>query len=75
MRDGLKKVKRHHVHLHTDVDTAIAVGMRRGKPVLLKILAREMRDRGHEFFVTPNNVWLTDCVPAEFIEFPDDCSG
>jgi putative RNA 2'-phosphotransferase len=69
-REGLKKMKRHHVHLHVDEATAIAVGTRRGKPVLLKVWARDMARRGHEFFVTPNNVWLTDHVPPEFIEFP-----
>lgn len=70
-RDGLKKMNRHHVHLHAEESTATAVGSRRGKPVLLKVRAREMARQGHEFFVTPNEVWLTDHVPAEFIEFPE----
>jgi len=69
-QDGLKKMDRHHVHLHLDAATATAVGSRRGKPVLLKIRAREMARQGYEFFVTPNNVWLTEHVPPEFIEFP-----
>jgi putative RNA 2'-phosphotransferase len=67
---GLKKMQRHHVHLHIDEQTASAVGARRGQPVLLKIRAAEMTRQGHEFFVTENQVWLTDHVPAEFIEFP-----
>ncbi len=69
-REGLKKMKRHHVHLHVDVATATAVGQRRGKPVLLKIRAAEMHRAGHEYFVTTNQVWLTDHVPPEYIEFP-----
>jgi len=69
-REGLKRMKRHHVHLHVDEATATAVGTRRGKPVLLRVRARDMAGQGHEFFVTPNNVWLTDRVPPEFIEFP-----
>jgi putative RNA 2'-phosphotransferase len=69
-RDGLKKMDRHHVHLHADEATAVAVGSRRGKPVLLKVRAGEMAGQGHEFMVTPNRVWLTDRVPVEFIEFP-----
>lgn len=69
-QDGLKKMSRHHVHLHADEATAVAVGSRRGKPVLLKVRAQEMARRGHQFFVTPNHVWLTDHVPVEFIEFP-----
>ncbi|MEQ8856278.1 RNA 2'-phosphotransferase [Gimesia sp.] len=69
-REGLKKMKRHHVHLHGDENTALAVGQRRGKPVLLKIRSGEMSQVGFEFFVTPNQVWLTDRVPPEYIDFP-----
>jgi putative RNA 2'-phosphotransferase len=70
-RSGLQKMKRHHVHLHEDVSTATAVGNRRGRAVLLRVRARAMHDAGQAFFVTTNNVWLTDHVPSEFIEFPD----
>lgn len=68
---GLKKMKRHHVHMHVDTETSLSVGARRGKPVLLKIRAGEMHQSGHKFFVTENNVWLTDHVPPEFIDFPE----
>ena len=68
---GIKAMDRHHVHLHSDESTAAAVGRRRGKPVLLRIRSREMFDQGHKFFVTPNQVWLTDYVPPSFIDFPD----
>lgn len=68
---GLKKMKRHHVHLHLDIATSTAVGQRRGKPMLLVIKAGKMHRLGHDFFVTPNHVWLTDNVPAEFIRFPE----
>jgi len=68
--EGLKKMNRHHVHLHIDVETSTAVGQRRGKPVLLEVRALEMYQAGYEFFVTPNDVWLTDCVPPEYIDFP-----
>jgi putative RNA 2'-phosphotransferase len=30
-----------------------------------------MQAQGHAFFLSTNGVWLTDCVPAEFIEFPE----
>ena len=52
-------------------DRATEVGGRRGKPVLLAIRSKAMFDAGHEFFVTENEVWLTDHVPPEFIEFPE----
>ena len=69
-REGLRKMQRHHVHLHVDEEIGLTVGKRRGKPVLLKIRALEMHQAGCEFFVTPNQVWLTDNVPVEYIEFP-----
>jgi len=46
---------------------ARAVGGRRGKPVILRIHARAMRQAGHVFFRTPNGVWLTDFVPRSFL--------
>jgi putative RNA 2'-phosphotransferase len=67
---GLQKQARHHVHLSPTVETATAVGGRRGKPMILTIRARAMHDAGHAFYVTPNQVWLTDAVPPEFIETP-----
>lgn len=69
---GLRKMSRHHVHLHCDSSIASAVGARRGTPVLLKVHAFEMVQEGFVFFVTANDVWLTDHVPARFIEFPED---
>jgi putative RNA 2'-phosphotransferase len=69
-RDGLHKMRRHHVHLHEEIATATAVGNRRGKAVLLKVRAQAMHAAGHVFYVTANHVWLTDYVPSEFIEIP-----
>ena len=69
-REGLKKMNRHHVHLHVDAKTTIEVGQRRGRPILLRVKAFEMHEHGFSFYVTPNHVWLVDEVPPEFIEFP-----
>ena len=68
--EGLKPGQRQHVHLSPDEQTAIKVGSRHGKPVVLRIAAGRMQGQGHVFFLSTNGVWLTDCVPAEFIEFP-----
>ena len=70
-KTGLNKGKRHHVHLHSDEDVAIQVGQRRGQAVILTILAGAMREAGHEFFQSTNEVWLPDDVPPEFIKFPE----
>jgi putative RNA 2'-phosphotransferase len=67
---GLLKQSRHHVHLSDEVDTAQAVGSRRGKPVVLEVEARRMASNGHLFYQSDNGVWLTDHVPPEYIRFP-----
>ena len=66
---GLRKRQRHHVHLSSDELTAIKVGQRHGKPVVLKIHAQEMYDAGFNFFLSDNQVWLTDNVPVPYIDF------
>jgi putative RNA 2'-phosphotransferase len=70
-QQGLQKRSRNHVHLSPDQETATKVGMRRGKPIILRIHACKMHDQGIEFFLSENGVWLTDHVALEFIEFPD----
>jgi putative RNA 2'-phosphotransferase len=69
---GLKRMQRHHVHLSPDTATATAVGQRHGRPVILRILAGEMARQGHQFYLSANGVWLTDEVPAAYIEFPEE---
>jgi len=68
-KQGLLKGNRHQVHLSKDVDTATNVGSRHGKVVLIKVKALEMHQAGFEFFVSENQVWLTDFVPVEYLEF------
>jgi putative RNA 2'-phosphotransferase len=68
--EGLKKMGRHHVHLSLDAATAAAVGMRRGRPVVLSIAAGRMQRDGHVFFCSANGVWLTDVVPPAYIDWP-----
>ena len=68
-KEGLQKMSRHHVHLSKDIETATAVGSRRGKPVILTIRSGEMQKDGYTFFLSENGVWLTDSVDANYIEF------
>lgn len=60
---GLSKMRRHHVHLSLDVETAKNVGARHGKPVVLAIDAKAMQAAGYKFYKTDNDVWLVDNVP------------
>lgn len=67
--NGLQKMSRQHVHLSKDKETAINVGSRRGKAIILSVSALEMHQAGFEFYCSENGVWLTDNVPSEFIDF------
>jgi len=58
LREGLKKMRRHHVHLSPDGETARRVGARRGRPVVLEVDARAMRRDGHDFYPSENGVWF-----------------
>lgn len=66
---GLLKMQRHHVHLSSETKMTMDVGARHGTPVLLTILASEMHQAGHPFYLSTNGVWLVDHVPLEFITF------
>jgi len=66
MREGLKPMQRHHVHLSPDIVTAEVVGSRRGKPVILRIAAAKLHETGQEFRLSSNRVWLTSHVPPSF---------
>lgn len=65
---GLLPMSRQYVHLSTDEVTAIQVGQRHGKPLVLKIKALTMYEQGFKFFQAENGVWLTSSVPYQFIQ-------
>ncbi|UOG77190.1 RNA 2'-phosphotransferase [Hymenobacter tibetensis] len=66
-REGLRSMKRHHVHLSPNVDTARRVGNRRGPAVVLVVDAAALAEAGFVFYVSGNGVWLTDHVPPEYL--------
>jgi putative RNA 2'-phosphotransferase len=68
---GLHSGSRQHVHLSVDVATAIKVGQRHGKPVVIVIRAGAMHRAGYEYFLSANSVWLTERVPVDFLQFPE----
>ena len=66
---GLCRMSRQYVHLSADEETALQVGgRRRGKVVILKVMAQTMREDGYSFWLSRNNVWLTKSVPPKYIE-------
>lgn len=64
---GLIKGKRHHVHLSKDQETAKNVGMRYGKPVILAINTKQMINDEIKFYLSENEVWLTEAVAPQYI--------
>lgn len=67
LAEGLKPMRRHHVHLSPTIETATAVGARRGEPVILAIDAAGLAAAGGTFLLTGNGVWLTAHVPPDYI--------
>ncbi len=63
----MKKI-RHDVHLSADIQTAEKSGQRKGKPVVLIIDSAQMNKDGFQFYISENNVWLTDHVPSAYIQ-------
>ena len=64
---GLRAGARNHVHLSGDTATAVIVGGRRGKAVILTIDTASMHGDGHRFYLADNGVWLTAAVPVDYI--------
>jgi putative RNA 2'-phosphotransferase len=67
---GLLPSGRQHVHLSPDEATAVTVGRRHGKPVVLRVRCGEMHRAGFLFYLSDNGVWLTERVPVAFLDFP-----
>lgn len=66
-REGLRKMRRQHVHLSPDVATAITVGRRHGRPVVFEVQAAKLHAAGIPFYRSTNGVWLVDAVPPEYL--------
>jgi putative RNA 2'-phosphotransferase len=67
LEKGIVKGNRLYVHLSKDEETATTVGARHGKPYVLKIDAKKMYEDGIKFYLSNNNVWLTDFVDVKYI--------
>ena len=67
-RMGLIPKSRLYVHLSGDIDTAINVGKRHGKPVIYEVSSGKMHRDGIVFYRSVNGVWLTKSVPVEYLK-------
>ncbi len=68
---GLLPMKRQHVHLSLDRETATKVGMRKTRePVIIEVDAVSAHASGVDFFHGNENVWLSDVIPVQFLKMP-----
>ncbi|RRB07939.1 RNA 2'-phosphotransferase [Larkinella rosea] len=65
---GLEKRNRQHVHLSSDLETALKVGQRHGIPFVFKVFAKQMYNDKFEFYRSDNGVWLTHEVPVNYLK-------
>lgn len=65
--NGILKGNRNYVHLSKDKETAIKVGARHGKAIVLKIDTRQMYADGYIFLLSANGVWQTEQVPIKYV--------
>ena len=68
LQEGLVKGSRQHVHLSGDEATALQVGRRHGKPVVLSVEAGRMHEDRYMFYRSSNGVWLSEHVPAHYLK-------
>lgn len=55
---GILPMSRQYVHLNPDFATALKVGARHGKPMVLRINSALMHKKSHKFYLSENYVWL-----------------
>ena len=75
VREGLRKMRRHHVHLSADIPTAIKVGRRHGQPVVFAVDTAAMSADGYVFFRSENGVWLVDAVAPGYLRLLEVSDG
>lgn len=70
--EGLRPMSRLYVHLSKDIETAIKVGKRHGKPVILQVHSGELFRDGNKFYLSENGIWLIQSVPTRYFEIMEE---
>jgi len=68
MKEGLRPMTRQYVHFSTDEETALKVGKRHGRPLILQVDAKKMHEDGYKFYVSENGIWLTEKAPVKYLK-------
>ncbi|MDR0288410.1 MAG: RNA 2'-phosphotransferase [Clostridiales bacterium] len=69
LEQGILPMGRQFVHLSSDVKTAYTVGKRHGNSLVIEVDAKELYEKGHPFYHTSDNVWLTETIPSGYLSF------
>jgi putative RNA 2'-phosphotransferase len=71
-REGLRSMRRQYVHLSPDTDTAAEVARRRtSTPVIIVVHASAAHAEGIRFYQANAQIWLSESVPAKFLDLPN----
>lgn len=65
--EGLRA--RDHIFMTELPSVALKKGSRHGKGVGLPVYAVKMYENGYQFYHAKNDIWLTDYIPPEYIDF------
>ena len=66
--NGINSGTRQYVHLSKDRETAINVGKRHGRPCVIIIDTKQMKNDGIKFYLSNNGVWMTKFVDKRYIK-------
>lgn len=67
-QQGLIPQDQPYVQLCAEPDAACMIGLRYGNLVLYRVLSEKMAQLGYSFYRSDDGAWLTDSVPAAFLE-------
>lgn len=69
--NGLLPMSRLYVHLSDNFETATEVGKRHAgtfdKVVIFEIPTAPLVEKGHMFYLSENNIWLTENIPVGYL--------
>jgi putative RNA 2'-phosphotransferase len=68
-QQGLLPMGRQFVHLTETIDTALSVGARHGKPIIVDVDVKRLANDGWKFYQASDNVWLTSAIPVKYMNF------
>lgn len=66
LKEGMKPMSRKFVHISPGYETAVKVGSRHGKPVILKIRVRDFKNDGNELYRSSNCMWQAKYVLPKY---------